>query len=166
MEDTGTDVRDLDAAALQALSHPTRARLLMALGADGGTVSGLARRLDMNKGNIAHHLAVLEDVGLVRRGDRRTVRGGTEQRFERVAQKVRGPSGGGGGAASALLAAVAQEAENAPGEPLLHLRRLRLTVGQAAALAEHLDRLVASLPEAPPGAPRHSVLVAVHRVRR
>ena len=83
------DVTETD--QLRALGHPARMRLLLSVGADGATVSQLATRLGTNKGNVAHHLAVLERAGLVRRGRTRTVRGGTEQYFERVARRLRTP---------------------------------------------------------------------------
>jgi len=160
------DLLDVDdPARLRALAHPTRVRLLLALGDDGATVSQLSTRLATNKGNVAHHLAVLERAGLARRGRTRTVRGGTEQYFERVARRLRTPGGAASGHTAALLAAVADEVDAAPGEPLLHLRRVRLAAPAAAALSQHLDRLVADLPAGRPSDPRHTVLVGVYRAR-
>ena len=73
-----TDLLDVtDTAALRALGHPARMRLLLSVGADGATVSQLSTRLGTNKGNVAHHLAVLERAGLVtkeRSGRRKVVR--------------------------------------------------------------------------------------------
>ena len=160
-DDDVLDVTDTD--QLRALGHPARMRLLLSLGDDGATVSQLATRLGTNKGNVAHHLAVLERAGLVRRGRTRTVRGGTEQYFERVARRIRTPGGVASGHTAALLQTVADEVDAAPADPLLHLRRLRMTPQQAAALAAHLDRLVADLPEGRVSDPRHSVLVGVYR---
>ena len=60
---------------------------------EGATVSQLAKSLSTNKGNVAHHLAVLERAGLVRRGESRQVRGGTEQYFVRAARRLRTPGG-------------------------------------------------------------------------
>ena len=40
-------------------------RLLLSVGPDGATVSQLSIRLGTNKGNVAHHLAVLERAGLL-----------------------------------------------------------------------------------------------------
>ena len=160
------DLLDVDdPARLRALAHPTRVRVLLSLGAEGATVSQLSTRLVTNKGNVAHHLAVLERAGLVRRGRTRTVRGGTEQYFERVARRLRTPGGAASGHTAALLAAVADEVDAAPGEPLLHLRRLRMTPHAAAALGEHLERLVADLPDGRSGDPGHTVLVGVYRAR-
>ncbi len=160
------DILDVDdPVRLRALAHPARLRVLLSLGAEGATVSQLSTRLATNKGNVAHHLAVLERAGLVRRGRTRTVRGGTEQYFERVARRLRTPGGAASGHTAALLAAVADEVDAAPGEPLLHLRRLRMTPHAAAALSEHLDRLVADLPDGRSSDPGHTVLVGVYRAR-
>jgi len=51
----------------------------------------------------------------------------------------------------------------APGDPLLHLRRLRMPPQAATALAEHLDRLVADLPEGRSTDAPVSVLVGLYR---
>lgn len=159
-----TDLLDVtDTDQLRALGHPARMRLLLSLGADGATVSQLAGRLRTNKGNVAHHLAVLEKAGLVRRGRTRTVRGGTEQYFERVARRIRTPGGAASGHTAALLQTVADEVDAAPGDPLLHLRRVRLTPQQAAAFAAHLDRLVGELPEGRASDPLYAVLVGAYR---
>jgi DNA-binding transcriptional ArsR family regulator len=162
--DPDSDLLDVtDTAQLRALGHPARLRLLLSVGAEGATVSQLAARLGTNKGNVAHHLAVLERAGLVRRGRTRTVRGGTEQYFQRVARRIRTPGGTASGHTAALLQAVADEVDAAPGDPLLHLRRLRMPAQAAAALAEHLDRLVAELPDGRPTDPVVSVLVGLYR---
>ena len=152
-----------DTEQLRAMGHPTRLRLLLALPANGATISQLSAGLGTNKGNVAHHLAVLERAGLVRRGRTRTVRGGTEQYFERTARRLRTPGGTASGHTAALLAAVADEVDAAPGDPLLHLRRLRMPPARATELADHLDRLVASLPEGRGSDPVYSVLVAAYR---
>ena len=162
--DPDPDLLDVtDTRQLQALGHPARARLLLGIGAEGATVSQLSARLGTNKGNVAHHLAVLERAGLVRRGRTRTVRGGTEQYFERVARRIRTPGGTASGHTAAFLQTVADEVDAAPGEPLLHLRRVRMTPQRAAALAAHLDRLVGDLPEGRASDPAHSVLVGLYR---
>jgi len=148
---------------LKALAHPLRNRILFALGPDGSTVSQLAKTLSTNKGNVAHHLAVLEGAELVRRGARRQVRGGTEQYFVRAARRLRTPGGSRAGHTAALLQAVAEEIVASPTDSLLTLRRIRLTRAQAAALSQHLERLVEELPEAGSREPDHGVLVSVFR---
>ena len=92
-------------------------RLLLSLGDDGATVSQLSTRLGTNKGNVAHHLAVLERAGLVRRGRTRTVRGGTERYFERVARRIRTPGGAASGHTAALLQTVADLPEARASDP-------------------------------------------------
>ena len=150
-----------DPGQLQALAHPLRNRIIFALGAEGSTVSQLAKALATNKGNVAHHLAVLERAGLVRRGERRQVRGGTEQYFVRVARRLRTPGGSRAGHTAALMQAVAEEIDASPTDSLLNLRRIRLTRQQAASLTAHLERLVDELPEAGPREATHGVLVSV-----
>src|SRR6185436_282372 len=72
----------------KALGHPMRHRLLFALGQEPATISQLAAALGSNKGNVAHHLKVLADAGLVRSAGTRQVRGGTEQYYSRAARKL------------------------------------------------------------------------------
>ena len=70
----------------RALGHPLRHRLIFALGQRPATISQLA---GSNKGNIAHHLKVLREAGLVTVVETRQVRGGTEQYYQRTARKIR-----------------------------------------------------------------------------
>ena len=147
---------------LRAFAHPTRQRIWRELGSEGATVSQLAHRLPSNKGNVAHHLAVLVRSGLVRKGRTRTVRGGTEQYYERSAQRVRFGPGDGGSATTALLVSVAEELSGAPA-PLLSHRTVRLTRQQATALARHLDRVVTELEPASEREATYGVLVSVYR---
>lgn len=72
----------------KALGHPMRHRLLAALDRGEATISQLAAALDSNKGNVAHHLRVLADAGLVEPAGTRQVRGGTEQYYRRVADDL------------------------------------------------------------------------------
>ena len=60
------------AEQFKALSHPMRHRLLFALGQGQATISQLAAALGSNKGNIAHHLKVLREAGLVESSRRGT----------------------------------------------------------------------------------------------
>ena len=56
----------LDSAAVKALAHPLRSRLLSALRVDGpATATDLATRLGTNSGATSYHLRKLESVGLV-----------------------------------------------------------------------------------------------------
>jgi DNA-binding transcriptional ArsR family regulator len=119
----------------KALGHPMRHRLLFALGRGQATISQLAAALGSNKGNIAHHLKVLAEAGLVRPAGTRTVRGGTEQYYRRAA---RGLSFDDTATTEAAFRALAADIAAAQPEPFLMLRTLRLT-------PEHAKQLVASL---------------------
>lgn len=156
-----TDVLDATGPAYaKAMSHPTRHRLLLELGEDGATISQLTNRLSTNKGNVAHHLNVLVEAGLVRRGPTRTVRGGTEQYFVRAAKRFRF-----GQVPEALAAMMTNLTAELAGDQqaLLNHRLLRLTHRQAAALAAHLDAIVTNLEPASERERRYGVVVSVYR---
>ncbi|MEU3222044.1 winged helix-turn-helix domain-containing protein [Streptomyces sp. NPDC006976] len=144
-----------------ALAHPLRQRLLFALGQRPATTSRLAARLDAKKGNVAHHLKVLREAGLVHIAETRQVRGGTEQYYQRTARRmvVTEPQAAG---TAAMLAAVAQELDRAPVDPHLTLRHLRLSPAKAKELGDTLTRLVDEAEEEAEGRPVHGVLVALY----
>ncbi|MGW6884629.1 ArsR/SmtB family transcription factor [Streptomyces goshikiensis] len=148
-----------------ALAHPLRQRLLFALSRRPATTSQLAAQLDAKKGNVAHHLKVLREAGLVHIAETRQVRGGTEQYYQRTARQmvVAEPQAAG---TAAMLTAVAQELDLSPAEPLLALRHLRLSPAKARELGEALSQLVDGVDEAeeePEGQPVHGVLVALYQ---
>lgn len=145
-----------------ALSHPLRQRLLFALGHRPATTSRLAAQLDAKKGNVAHHLKVLREAGLVHVAETRQVRGGTEQYFQRTARRmiVAEPRAAG---TAAMFAAVAQELDRSPAESHLTLRHLRLSPEKARELGESLAELVDEAEENVEDQPVHGVLVALYR---
>jgi predicted ArsR family transcriptional regulator len=145
----------------RALAHPTRHRLWREIDAAGATISQLANRLSTHKGNVAHHLGVLERAGLVRKGRTQTVRGGTEQYYVRTARRLRFDDND-GAATAAMLTSVGEEIIRAR-KPLLNHRTLRLTRRQAEALTRHLEHVVDQLEPAGPGEARYGVLVSVYR---
>jgi DNA-binding transcriptional ArsR family regulator len=122
-------------AQFKALGHPMRHRLLFALGRGEATTSQLAATLGSNKGNIAHHLKVLADAGLVRPAGTRQVRGGTEQYYRRAA---RGLTYDDAATTEVAFHALAAEIAGAEPDPFLVLRTLRLT-------PEHAQQLIATL---------------------
>jgi DNA-binding transcriptional ArsR family regulator len=149
-------------ARARALAHPTRHRLLREIDQNGATVSQLANRLLINKGNVAHHIGVLVDAGLLRKGLTRTVRGGTEQYYVRVAEKVHFEHGPDGAATAAMMSSLARDISRDP-HALLNHRVLRLTARQASALAAALDATVNGLEPAGERERRYGVVVGVHR---
>jgi predicted ArsR family transcriptional regulator len=156
------DVLEITTAEqMGALAHPTRHHLWREVDVPGATISQLAHRLSTHKGNVAHHLKVLENAGLVRKGPTRTVRGGTEQYYVRTARRLRFDDGD-GVATAAMLTTIGEEILRAK-RPLLSHRAVRLTRRQAEALAQHLDDVVNRLEPANPGERSYGVLVSVYR---
>ena len=146
----------------RALAHPMRHRLLQEVGTDGATISQLANRIRTNKGNVAHHLGVLVDAGLLQRGRTRTVRGGTEQYFERTARRIRFEGGPEGVATTAMMQTLNEDLIGDPGALFNH-RILRMTRSQAAAVARHLDETVHGLRPAGARERTYGVVVSVYR---
>jgi DNA-binding transcriptional ArsR family regulator len=154
------------AAQFKALGHPLRHRLLFALGQDAATISQLATTLGTAKGNIAHHLGVLRDAGMVHVAETRQVRGGTEQYYRRSVRRF-GFTGAGARANNTVaLQAVAADLETADADPLLTVRNVRLAAEQAAELADTLGRMVDDLADAGPDESRYGVVVSVYRPRQ
>ncbi len=137
-------------AQFKALSHPLRQRLLLALGRGSATISQLSVALGSQKGNVAHHLKVLREAGMVRVVETRQVRGGTEQYYGRTARRMV-VAGWEAAPTTALFGAVAEELARSPQEPLLTIRQLRLGPEQAARLRATLEELVDGADDLPPG---------------
>jgi DNA-binding transcriptional ArsR family regulator len=150
----------------RALGHPLRQRLLFALGQRPATISQLAAALDSHKGNVAHHLKVLREAGLVAITQTRQVRGGTEQYYQRTARRLDFPGEPGAAHAGVMFQAVADEMASAAGEPLLLLRNIRLTADQAGRLAGTLSELASGLDDAGDGAARYGLLIGLYQPRQ
>jgi DNA-binding transcriptional ArsR family regulator len=154
------------AAQFKALGHPLRHRLLFALGQEAATISQLAAALGTAKGNVAHHLGVLRDAGMVHVAETRQVRGGTEQYYRRSVRRF-GFTGEGARANNTIaLQAVAADLETADDDPLFTVRNVRLTADQAAELSAALGRMVDELADAGPAGSRYGVVVSVYRPRQ
>ncbi|WP_406346904.1 ArsR/SmtB family transcription factor [Streptomyces sp. NBC_00648] len=145
-----------------ALAHPLRQRLLFALGHRPATIRQLAAQLEAKKGNVAHHLKVLREAGLVHIAETRQVRGGTEQYYQRTARHMvlAEPQAAG---TAAMLVAFAQELDRSPAETHLTLRHLRLSPVKARELGEALAKLVDEAEENAEDQPVHGVLVALYQ---
>ncbi|MEU6127370.1 winged helix-turn-helix domain-containing protein [Streptomyces sp. NPDC047123] len=143
-----------------ALAHPLRQRLLFVLNQQPSTISQLAAQLATGKGNVSHHLKVLRTAGLVHVAETRKVRGGTEQYYQRSAERlsVAEPQAAG---TAAMLGAVAQELDRSP-QTALSLRHVRLSAEKARELAETLVRLVEEAADEPDEPSVHGVLVALY----
>lgn len=161
------DVLTISAPAqYRALGHPLRHRLLFALGQQTATISQLAAALGSNKGNIAHHLKVLREAGLVRVAETRQVRGGTEQYYQRSARQLRFVGEERTAQTAVLLQAVADEIATAAAEPVLVMRNVRLTDAQAGDLARTLTDLAGNLEDAGDGEPRYGLVAGFYRPRQ
>ena len=146
-------------AQFRALGHPMRHRLLLALGRGEATISQLAASLGSNKGNVAHHLKVLAEAGLVRPAGTRQVRGGTEQYYARAVAKLSFDDARLTGAA---FQALATEIARAQPDPFLVLRQIRLRPEHAEQLAATLDAL-AGQEEDGDDQPRYGLLLGLYR---
>lgn len=69
-------------AAMRALAHPTRVRMMQLLRTEPLSASELARGLGVRFGSAQYHLHSLEQAGIARRVGERRKRGGTEILFE------------------------------------------------------------------------------------
>ncbi len=143
----------------KALGHPTRHRLLFALGQGQATISQLAAALGSNKGNIAHHLKVLAEAGLVRPARTRQVRGGTERYYQRASRGLKYDDTRTTEVAFHALAAEIAAAE--PG-PFLMLRTLRLTPEHARQLTATLRDLAHQAEDAT-NQPRYGLLLGLYQ---
>ena len=146
----------------KALGHPARHRLLFALGRGQATLSQLAVALDTNKGNVAHHLRVLTDAGLVEVAGTRTVRGGTERYYQRAAPGLRYDDAE---TTAVALTALAADIATAEPDPFLVLRTIRLTPERARALTAAL-RDLAHQDDDPGDQPRYGLLLGLYRPRQ
>jgi DNA-binding transcriptional ArsR family regulator len=69
-------------AAMRALAHPTRMRMMHLLRIEALSASELARRLQIKFGSAQYHLRTLERAGIARRVEQRRKRGGLEILFD------------------------------------------------------------------------------------
>src|SRR5437867_12125381 len=78
----GQPVRVGGLAAMRALAHPTRVRMVYLLRSEPRSASELARRLNIRFGSAQFHLQSLRRAGIARKAAERRKRGGTEVLFE------------------------------------------------------------------------------------
>lgn len=70
----------------KAVGDPVRSRIISLLSERAATTSQLAEALGRSKGNVGHHLKVLEEAGLIRVVRTRRVRAITEKYYGRTAR--------------------------------------------------------------------------------
>ncbi len=78
----GQPVRVGGLAAMRALAHPTRVRMVNLLRSEPLSASELARRLKIRFGSAQFHLESLRRAGIAQKAAERHKRGGTEVLFE------------------------------------------------------------------------------------
>jgi DNA-binding transcriptional ArsR family regulator len=146
----------------KALAHPLRQRLIFTL-AEPATISQLAAGLDTNKGNVAYHLRVLREAGLVRPAGTRHVRGGTEQYYQRAARvlQVSGPHYDEN--LPVAFRAIADEIAAAEPDPFLVLRYLRLSPAQSEHILQTLTAIAHDSEDAGASQPRYGLLLGFYR---
>ena len=163
MEEEEEEEEDVAAVAtprqFKALGHPMRHRLLFALGQGEATISQLAATLGSNKGNIAHHLKVLTDAGLVLPAGTRQVRGGTERYYRRA---HRGLQFDDAATTQVAFGAIAAEIAAAEPEPFLILRTLRLNPRHAEQITASLRNLADQEDDADDD-PRYGLLLGLYQ---
>jgi len=74
---------------LRAVADDTRRKILRLLRERAASTTELAEALEQPKGTVAHHVKVLEDVGLIRVVHTRKVRAMTEKYYGRIARLYR-----------------------------------------------------------------------------
>lgn len=79
---TSRPIRVGGLAAMRALAHPTRVRMMHMLRSEPLSASELARRLGIKFGSAQYHLMSLERARIARRVGERRKRGGTEILYE------------------------------------------------------------------------------------
>jgi DNA-binding transcriptional ArsR family regulator len=157
-------------AQFKALGHPLRHTLLGVLNQRPATISQLADALGTLKGNVSHHIKVLEDAGLVRVVRTRRVRGATERYYARSARRLDLAAGADADPHTLLLRLATEEvAAPEPDEPgLLRYLRTRIPAARLPAFVEHVERFATELGETlehadAPGEPVYALLVGLYR---
>jgi predicted transcriptional regulator len=118
------------------------------------------------KGNIAHHLKVLREAGLVRQVGSQRVRGGTEKYYERAARKLSFVGEHLPAHLPIAFRALADEIAAAAPNPFLVLRYLRLSAAQVEQITAALTDIAHGTVEAGEDQPRYGLLLGLYRPER
>lgn len=147
-------------AAMRALAHPTRMRMVHLLRSEPLSASELARRLQIRFGSAQYHLRTLEQAGIARRVDERRKRGGVEILFDVpralwVDYDPDAPTGMRAALQRAFLAELGRRLDAAAAEPepedtdrdVLSTRELELRPDDVPAVTEALHTFLRRLDE-------------------
>ena len=133
----------------RAVGDPLRLRVIGLLSERAATTSQLAETLGESKGNVGHHLKILEGAGLVRVVRTRKVRAITEKYYGRTARAFKFSESGAGSPGPFLFYRQAMDehagsgARRPPGFPedLATLRHARVPAGWAKEFADRVLEL-------------------------
>lgn len=123
---------------IKAVLHPLRQRIMRALDAGPSTPSEVARRIGLTANKVHYHVKVLEEAGLVRLAETRSVGSVTEKYYELTARDFE-----------------------------VRMQRSTVTTNQTVAvLQEELEHLMSDLQEAMKAgsAEEQSLHVSIHRM--
>jgi DNA-binding transcriptional ArsR family regulator len=96
-------------AALRAMAHPVRLRIMSLLTGASLTAAEVARELGLTHANASYHLRTLLTGGMIVLAGEERIRGGVAKRYRYDADHGRRPRTPGSGDEHALYAAVANE---------------------------------------------------------
>jgi DNA-binding transcriptional ArsR family regulator len=83
------DAPDRNQAALRAMAHPVRLRILSLLTGASLTAADVARELGLTHANASYHLRNLLTAGLIRQAGEERIRGGNAKRYRYDADRDR-----------------------------------------------------------------------------
>ena len=95
-------------AALRAMAHPLRLRMLSLLTGSAMSAAEVARELDITHANASYHLRLLSDAGLLVGAGEESIRGGRAKRYR---YDLDAPAGAASDAAEAAIYYQAMAAE-------------------------------------------------------
>ena len=132
----------------RAVGDPLRLRIVGLLSERAATTSQLAEALGESRGNVGHHLKILEGAGLVRVVRTRQVRAITEKYYGRTARAFKFVEGGAGSPGPFLFYRQAMEEHAGPGIDPEHgfpnfstLRHARVPAERAQEFADRVLEL-------------------------
>jgi DNA-binding transcriptional ArsR family regulator len=153
--------RDHETAALRALAHPIRLRIMSLLTAAEMTAADIARELSMNHANASYHLRQLHAAGVIELAGEERIRGGIAKRYRYDCPASETSADGGPSnqpdtepsaerrrAQSALYATLAQELRRRAGHVRMGHHRSHLTDAELWVAPEVWEKVRTQVTEA------------------